>query len=191
MASDLAAGARTDLEVELCGDAHLSNFGSYATPERRLIFDLNDFDETLPGPFEWDVKRLVASFEVAGQHSAFTPAQRSEIVATVADEYRAGMAEFAGMTRLDVWYARMQAEDILNRWFGQADDARIASFQKVLAKGRKKTSSGAASRYTVQGPDGDLRVISDPPFVEPVGAASELPKKSKRGELGRKLSDTL
>ncbi len=180
MAHDLGTQDNTGLVAQLAGDAHLANFGGFATAERMMVFDLNDFDETLPGPFEWDVKRLVASFEVAGQHSAFTPAQRSGIVATVADEYRAGMAEFAGMTRLDVWYARMQAEDILNRWFGQADDARIASFQKVLAKGRKKTSAGAASRYTAQGPDGDLRVISDAPFVEPASELSGLDEAQVR-----------
>jgi uncharacterized protein (DUF2252 family) len=168
MAHDLGTQDSTGLIAQLAGDAHLANFGGFATAERLLVFDLNDFDETLPGPFEWDVKRLVASFEVAGQHNDFTPAQRSDVVAAAADEYRAGMAEFARMTRLDVWYARMQAEDILNRWVGQADDAHIASFQKVLAKGRKKTSARAASRYTTEGPDGELQVISDPPFVEPI-----------------------
>ena len=189
MAHDLGTQDNTGLVAQLAGDAHLANFGGFATAERMMVFDLNDFDETLPGPFEWDVKRLVASFEVAGQHSAFTPAQRSEIVATVADEYRAGMAEFAGMTRLDVWYARMQAEDILNRWFGQADDARIASFQKVLAKGRKKTSAGAASRYTTQGPDGDLRVISDPPFVEPISELSGMDEATVRSFIENVLSE--
>jgi uncharacterized protein (DUF2252 family) len=172
MAHDLGTQDSTGLIAQLAGDAHLANFGGFATAERLLVFDLNDFDETLPGPFEWDVKRLVASFEVAGQHNGFTPAQRREVVAAAADEYRAGMAEFAGMTRLDVWYARMQADDILNRWVGQADDAHIASFQKVLAKGRKKTSARAASRYTTEGPDGELRVISDPPFVEPISELS-------------------
>jgi uncharacterized protein (DUF2252 family) len=169
MANDLGTQDSTGLIVQLAGHAHLANFGGFATAERTLIFDLNDFDETLPGPFEWDVKRLVASFEVAGRHKKFSPEQRSEIIAAVASEYRNAMAEFAGMTRLDVWYARMQAEDIVNRWSGTADPARIASFQRTLAKGRKKTSAGAVSRYTTRGPDGDLRIISDPPFVEPIG----------------------
>jgi uncharacterized protein (DUF2252 family) len=169
MASDLGTQDSTGFTVQLAGDAHLANFGGFATAERTLVFDLNDFDETLPGPFEWDVKRLVASFEVAGRHNGFTPEQRAEIIAAVAQEYRNAMAEFAGMSRLDVWYARIQAEDIVNRWVGSAHPDRIASFQRTLAKGRRKTSAGAVSRYTTRGPDGELHIISDPPFVEPIG----------------------
>jgi uncharacterized protein (DUF2252 family) len=169
MANDLGTQGNTGLIVQLAGDAHLANFGGFATAERTLVFDLNDFDETLPGPFEWDVKRLVASFEVAGRNNGFTPEQRTQITAAVASEYRNAMAEFATMPRLDVWYARIQAEDIVNRWVGTAHPDRIASFQRTLAKGRKKTSARAVSRYTTQGPDGELRIISDPPFVEPIG----------------------
>ena len=180
MAHDLGKQASTGLVVQLAGDAHLANFGGYATAERTMVFDLNDFDETLPGPFEWDLKRLVASFEVAGRHNRYTPQQRASIVATVAEEYRKGMVEFAGKSRLDVWYARVQAEEILDRWAGRTDAAHIATFQKVLAKGRRKTSAGAASRYTTAGPDGELRVISDPPFVEPIGELSDLPEAEVR-----------
>jgi uncharacterized protein (DUF2252 family) len=168
MANDLGSQPSTGLTVQLAGDAHLANFGGFATAERTLVFDLNDFDETLPGPFEWDVKRLVASFEVAGRHLGFTPGQCGQVVAAAAGEYRNAMAEFADMSRLDVWYARIQVEDILIRWVGSVDAARIESFQRTLAKGRKKTSARAVSRYTTQGPDGDLQIISDPPFVEPI-----------------------
>ena len=168
MSHDLGSQGTTGLTVQLAGDAHLANFGGFATAERTLVFDLNDFDETLPGPFEWDVKRLVASFEVAGRHNGFTPTRRAQIVAAVASEYRNAMAEFAGMTRLDVWYARMQAEDVVNRWVVSNHPDRLASFQRTLAKGRKKTTARAVSRYTEQGPDGELRIISDPPFVEPL-----------------------
>ena len=168
MAHDLGAQPSTGLTVQLAGDAHLANFGGFATSERTLVFDLNDFDETLPGPFEWDVKRLAASFEIASRHNGFSPAQRARIVAAVASEYRSAMAEFAGMSRLDVWHARMQAEDILTRWVGSAHPGRIASFRRTLAKGRRRTSERAVSRYTTMGPDGELRVISDPPFVEPL-----------------------
>ncbi len=168
MANDLGSQPRTGLIVQLAGDAHLANFGGFATAERTLIFDLNDFDETLPGPFEWDVKRLVASFEVAGRHLGFTPAQRHVVVAAAAGEYRNAMTEFADMSRLDVWYARIQVEDILSRWVGSVDPGRIQSFQRTLAKGRRKTSARAVSRYTTAGPDGELQVISDPPFVEPI-----------------------
>ena len=183
MANDLGTQGNTGLTVQLAGDAHLANFGGFATAERTLVFDLNDFDETLPGPFEWDVKRLVASFEVAGRHNGFTPAQRAEIVAAVAMEYRSAMAEFAGMSRLDVWYARIQAEDIMNRWAGTADPERIASFQRVLAKGRKKTSAKAVSRYTTLGPDGDLQIISDPPFVEPIGQLAGMDETDVRSAV--------
>ena len=168
MANDLGTQAHTGLTVQLAGDAHLANFGGFATAERSLVFDLNDFDETLPGPFEWDVKRLVASFEVAARHLRFTREQSDVVLAAAAGEYRNAMAEFADMSRLDVWYARIQAEDILSRWASSADPARVESFQRTLSKGRKKTSARAVSRYTTMGPDGQLRVISDPPFVEPI-----------------------
>ncbi len=183
MANDLGTQARTGLTVQLAGDAHLANFGGFATAERSLVFDLNDFDETLPGPFEWDVKRLVASFEVAGRHLRFTRAQSDVILAAASGEYRNAMAGFADMPRLDVWYARIQAEDIVNRWAGSVDPARIESFQRTLAKGRKKTSARAVSRYTTAGPDGELQVISDPPFIEPI---SELvgPGRGPRPRVG-------
>ena len=151
MADDLGTQPRTGLTVQLAGDAHLANFGGFATAERSLVFDLNDFDETLPGPFEWDLKRLVASFEVAGRHRRFTRAQSDVVLAAAAGEYRNAMAGFAEMPRLDVWYARIQAEDILNRWAGAVDPARVESFQRTLAKGRKKTSAHAVSRYTTIG----------------------------------------
>ena len=183
MASDLGTQPRTGLTVQLAGDAHLANFGGYATAERSLVFDLNDFDETLPGPFEWDVKRLVASFEVAGRHLRFTREQCDLVVAAAAGEYRNAMAEFAGMARLDVWYARIQAEDILTKWAGSVDPARVESFRRTLAKGRKKTSARAMSRYTTMGPDGDLQVISDPPFVEPISALSDMGEAEVRSAV--------
>jgi uncharacterized protein (DUF2252 family) len=174
MANDLGTQARTGLTVQLAGDAHLANFGGFATAERSLVFDLNDFDETLPGPFEWDVKRLVTSFEVAARHLRFTREQSDVILAAVASEYRDAMAGFANMPRLDVWYARIQAEDILSRWAGAVDPAHVEAFQRNLAKGRKKTSARAVSRYTTMGPDGELRVISDPPFVEPISELADV-----------------
>jgi uncharacterized protein (DUF2252 family) len=103
MAADLAAEPRTELSVQLCGDAHLSNFGTYAAPDRRLVFSLNDFDETLPGPFEWDVKRLVASFEVAGRDQSFDGKDREAVNLATAQAYRTAMQELAGMKRLDTW----------------------------------------------------------------------------------------
>ena len=115
MAADLAPGPRTGLQVQLCGDAHLSNFGIFAAPDRRLVFSVNDFDETLPGPFEWDVLRLVASFEVAGRERGLTPKQRAAINLTVGRAYREAMRQFAQMRHLDVWYSRLDVDDVMRQ----------------------------------------------------------------------------
>ena len=112
MAADLAGTPRTGLHVQLCGDAHLSNFGGYAAPDRRLVFDINDFDETLPGPFEWDLKRLVASFAVAGRDRGFDAEHAARINLAVTRAYREAMAAFAAMRTLDVWYSRIDVEDL-------------------------------------------------------------------------------
>jgi uncharacterized protein (DUF2252 family) len=189
MATDLGTQVRTGLIVQLAGDAHLANFGGFATAERSMVFDLNDFDETLPGPFEWDVKRLVASFEVAARHLRFTRDQADVILAAAAGEYRNAMAEFADMSRLDVWYARIQAEDIVTRWAGSVDPARVESFQRTLAKGRKKTSARAVSRYTTTGPDGELRVISDPPFIEPISELAGIGEAEIRAAVDSILAE--
>src|SRR2546423_7746082 len=113
MAADLAATPSSGLKAQLCGDAHLSNFGAYAAPDRQLVFDLNDFDETLPGPWEWDVKRLAASLEIAGRALEFPPKVRRRIVTATVGEYRAAMRAFAGMRNLDVWYARLDIDPLL------------------------------------------------------------------------------
>jgi len=176
MANDLGSQVHTGMIVQLAGDAHLANFGGFATADRSMVFDVNDFDETLPGPFEWDVKRLVASFEVAGRHRQFTRKQSDVVLAAVAGSYRNAMAQFATMSRLDVWYARITAEDILDKFSSSVDPARVEDFRRTLAKGQKKTSARAVSRYTTQGPDGRLQIISDPPFVEPL---SELSSKGE------------
>src|SRR6202046_20566 len=110
MASDLAGTPVSGLAVQACGDAHLSNFGIYGSPERRLIFDVNDFDETLPGPWEWDVQRLEASLEIAARGNGFTGKQRRGIVVNAVGQYREAMRSFAAMTNLDVWYARAAVE---------------------------------------------------------------------------------
>src|SRR3954452_25384786 len=112
MAADLAGTARTGLNAQLCGDAHLSNFGAFAAPDRRLTFSVNDFDETLPGPFEWDVKRLVASFAVAGRDRGFDAKQRRAINRAVIGAYREGIRSFAAMRNLDLWYSRIDVDQI-------------------------------------------------------------------------------
>src|SRR5215212_4534452 len=113
MAADLAQGPRTDLNTQLCGDAHLSNFGLFASPERRLVFDLNDFDETHPGPFEWDVKRLATSLEIAGRDNGYAAKQRRQIVLSAVRAYRTAMRDFAGQTNLEVWYSHRAVQQDL------------------------------------------------------------------------------
>jgi uncharacterized protein (DUF2252 family) len=167
MASDLAGTARSGLQVQLCGDAHLMNFGAFGSPERRLVFDINDFDETAPGPFEWDVKRLAASFAIAGRDNGFSEKDRRRSLVTVAQSYRTSMATFAGMNNLDVWYSAL---DI---------DAWLATTGKdVKAKARKRAEASAAKARTRDSHqaynkltrlvDGEPRIISDPPLIEPI-----------------------
>src|SRR4051812_17467275 len=110
MAADLGAQPDSGLRVQACGDAHLSNFGGFASPRRAMQFDINDFDETNPGPFEWDVKRLVTSFQIAARSNAFSEKEKRLVVNTVARSYRAAMVQFAAMTNLDVWYAHLDVE---------------------------------------------------------------------------------
>ena len=113
MAADLATTPVSGLRVQACGDAHLSNFGTFAAPDRRLVFDLNDFDESLPGPWEWDVKRLAASFAIAGRENGFKAKQRREAVLTAVGNYREAMRGFASLSDLEVWYARLDVESLL------------------------------------------------------------------------------
>jgi uncharacterized protein (DUF2252 family) len=167
MASDLASVPRTALDVQLCGDAHLSNFGVYAAPDRRLVFDLNDFDETLPGPFEWDLKRLVASFAVAGRDRGFAPDQRASVNRKVSSAYRETMRGYAEMRNLDVWYSRVNVDDVVQRVVAVASAKQLSRFEKNLAKSRSKDSLRAFEKLT-QLVDGELRIVSDPPVIVPI-----------------------
>jgi uncharacterized protein (DUF2252 family) len=178
MAADLNASPRTGLTVQLCGDAHLSNFGAYAAPDRRLIFSVNDFDETLPGPFEWDVKRLVASFAVAGRDRGFDARQRKAINKTVGRAYRESMAEFAALGKFELWYARIDVDGIFERLVGQASPKDIKRFERNVAKTRSKDSIKALGKLT-QLVDGQPRIVGDPPLIVPVediAGADELPQ---------------
>src|SRR6476660_5014124 len=143
MAWDLSRTPTTGLRVQCGGDAHLSNFGVFAAPDRRLVFDLNDFDETLPAPFEWDVKRLVASFVVAGRDNEHRPKEQRAAARAATAAYRATMAELATMRFLDVWYARVDVDEALSRLAPSADKATLKAAQKNLAKARKRTSLGS------------------------------------------------
>jgi len=167
MAADLADLPRTRLLAQLCGDAHLSNFGVFAAPDRRMTFSVNDFDETLPGPFEWDVKRLVASFAVAGRELGYTARQRESVNLVVIRSYREAMRTFAGMRTLDLWYARLDVEDIGPRLAAEVSSAAVRRFQRGLARARTKDSLKAFSELT-ELVDGEVRIASDPPTVVPV-----------------------
>ena len=163
MAADLAGTPTAGLDVQLCGDAHLSNFGVFASPERTLLFDLNDFDETLPGPFEYDVKRMSASFAIAGRNNGFSAADaRSAAGASVA-AYRKAMHGFAEMGTMDVWYARLPADQILS---AAGSTARNKQERKVVAKAKTRDSLQALSKLS-EVVDGQRRIISDPPVLIP------------------------
>ena len=167
MAADLGGETHTGLEVQLCGDAHLVNFGGFASPERDLLFDVNDFDETHPGPFEWDLKRLLASIEVAARSREMNDGERSTILGQASRQYRQAMAEFAGMHNLDIWYAKLDSAGIVARWGTEVGAAALKSFSRVAAKAETKDRLKASAKLTHL-VDGELRFLSDPPLLVPV-----------------------
>ena len=183
MASDLADVPRTGLQVQLCGDAHLSNFGIYAAPDRRLVFDVNDFDETLPGPFEWDLKRLVASFAVAGRDRGFDAKQRQTINRAVTQAYRKAMKSFAGMDTLALWYARIEVDQIVELFRSQAGKKQRKQANRDIGKARTKDSLAAFAKLTHL-VDGEPRIVSNPPLIVPV---EELVQPGTRGGHGEFL----
>src|SRR4249920_3151349 len=148
MAADLAGTPASGLRVQLCGDAHLSNFGAFASPERNLVFDVNDFDETLPGPFEWDVKRLAASLAVAGRDNGFSAKARRKIILAAAAGYRTAMRGFAEQPLLDVWYAHLDIEEAIGRFRSQMKAKRFKKAEKLLAKAHTKDSTKALGKLT-------------------------------------------
>ncbi len=167
MASDLATTPVSGIQVQLCGDAHLSNFGGYASPDRTLVFDLNDFDETLPGPWEWDVKRLVTSVEIAARDRGYGDRKRRKIVVATSRAYRTAMREFASAGLLDVWYSRMTPADIRDRWGSSAGPKVHKALDRMVEKAVHKDSVRATSKLTgVVG--GRRRFLSDPPLLVPV-----------------------
>jgi hypothetical protein len=167
MASDLSGGPRTGLHTQLCGDAHLSNFGAFASPDRRMVFSINDFDETLPGPFEWDVKRLVTSFAVAARDRDFDEKLRQTITLEVGRSYRATMSEFAEMGNLDRWYARIDLEQLFAKFAGELSPEQVKRLEKNVEKARAKDSMKAFGKLTAL-VEGELRIVGDPPLVTPV-----------------------
>jgi uncharacterized protein (DUF2252 family) len=167
MAADLDGTPTSGLTAQLCGDAHLSNFGAFASPDRELVFDVNDFDETLPGPWEWDVKRLAASFSVAGRDRGFPVRERRRIVAAMAAEYRAAMRRLAALGNLEVWYTKIDVATVAERWATAAGEKEVKAFRRNLAKTRAKDRMRALSKLTHE-VDGQLRIVSEPPLIVPL-----------------------
>ena len=172
MAADLAATPQSGVTVQLCGDAHLSNFGLFGSPERRMLFDINDFDETLPGPWEWDVKRLAASFEVMGRDRGFSPADRRDIVMAGVKEYRDRMREAAGMRSLDAWYEHLEAGMLLKLVHKEVRVKRVSkkearATEEMVAKARTRDSTRVFARRADE-VDGEPRIVADPPLIIPI-----------------------
>lgn len=162
MAADLASGPRTDITVQLCGDAHLSNFGMFSSPERRLVFDINDFDETLPGPFEWDVKRLAASVVVAGRNNRFDKKSNRKMARAATSGYRRAIETAAAMNPLDLFYYRLEVEDVAETLAtAKSDRRRLAKKRK---KSARKNSLGALGKLT-DVVDGRRVIVSNPPLI--------------------------
>ena len=172
MASDLAATPRSGVTVQLCGDAHLSNFGVFGSPERQLMFDINDFDETLPGPWEWDVKRLAASFEIAGRDLGFAAADRRAVVMAGVREYRERMREAAAMRTLDAWYQHMNVDQIASWISAEVRNKRLGKQEakeaaQDIAKARTRDSVRVFAKRTGE-IGGELRIVRDPPLITPI-----------------------
>jgi len=172
MAADLAGTPVSGITTQICGDAHLSNFGVFGTPERRLVFDMNDFDETLPGPWEWDVKRLAASFEVAGRSRGFTDEERHEINLLVVRGYRERMLQAADSGVLDAWYDQLDTDRFVafleeERKRKQLGEKQLKRTDAALAKARTKDSTRAVAKLT-EVVDGSLRITADPPLIVPI-----------------------
>ena len=173
MAGDLNETPNAGLTVQLCGDAHLSNFGVFASPERTLVFDLNDFDETLPGPFEYDVKRMAASFTIAARNNGFTKSDARVATTASVRAYRDAMANFADADTMDIWYAHISADDLLQAMRRAAPELK-GSERKRLEKQAEKAAEKAHTRDSLQAlsklaeyVDGQYRIVSQPPIIVP------------------------
>jgi uncharacterized protein (DUF2252 family) len=179
MASDLARTPSPRMDAQLCGDAHLANFGTFATPERNLVFDTNDFDETLPGPWEWDVKRLASSLEIAGRSNGFSEDDRRGIVLDAVRSYQDAMSSFATRRNLDVWYARMDVEPALTEYEKHLSSKGVKRSREAIAKARGRTSEKAWEKLTHL-VHGEPRIVADPPLIVPL---SDLFSRADRSKL--------
>jgi uncharacterized protein (DUF2252 family) len=167
MAHDLTATPRSGMNVQCCGDAHLSNFGVYASPERRLVFDINDFDETLPGPWEWDVKRLAVSMLIAARDNGYRVKDQEQVVLDTVEQYRLAVREFAGMSNLEVWYTHLEVEVLLAERASQFKPAQVKRTEKNLAKARTRDSMSTYAKLT-EAVDGEARIVDQSPLIVPL-----------------------
>jgi uncharacterized protein (DUF2252 family) len=179
MAHDLAGTPRTGPTVQCCGDAHLLNFGVFGSPERRLVFDVNDFDETLPGPWEWDVKRLAASMLIAGADNGFASKHQDRVVLETVAAYRVAMREFAAMRNLEVWYAHLDIEAALKQFAHRHDAKVVKRAEAQLAKARTRDSMAALAKLT-HVVDGEVRIVDQSPLIVP---AAQLAAESGSEEI--------
>ncbi len=186
MAGDLASTPRSGLTVQCCGDAHLSNFGVFASPERRLMFDLNDFDETLPGPWEWDVKRLTVSMLIAARDNGYAVKDQDQVVLDTVESYRTAMAGFAAMNNLDVWYSHLDIEAALKELGPQLKPSQIKRTKKALAKARTKDSLSAFSKLTRM-VDGEPRIVAEPPLIVPIHDLAQGDERTEMFEAMQEL----
>ena len=183
MAHDLAATPRSGLIVQCCGDAHLSNFGVFASPERALVFDLNDFDETLPGPWEWDLKRLAVSMLIAARDNGFRVKDQEQIVLDTVEGYRTAMRGFAGMKNLEVWYSHLDIEQRINELAPQFAQRQVKRTERLVAKARTKDSMAAFSKLT-EIVDGRARIVDESPLIVPLRVLAP-------GETGEQIFERL
>ncbi len=189
MASDLSTTPVTKIKTQICGDAHISNFGLFLSPERRTVFDINDFDETVLGPWEWDVKRLAASVEICGRDNGFSKSERKKAVRSCVSGYREAMATFASMNNLDMWYAHLDV-DALNDTIMANSDAATAKAAKKITKKSKGKNNARAVRKLTEIVDGKLRIVSNPPLIVPMrDIAQELASSNEGGHLVSLLGD--
>jgi uncharacterized protein (DUF2252 family) len=188
MAADLASTPVSGFAVQACGDAHLSNFGLYASPERALVFDLNDFDETLPGPWEWDLKRLAASLEVAGRENGYPAGKRRKIVTAAVRRYRDAMRGFADQAILAVWYARADISELREQVGPQLSKRDQERADRSVAKARTRDSMQALSKLT-RPVEGRPRIVADPPLVVPL--ADLVPAEADQARVRAEIADLM
>jgi uncharacterized protein (DUF2252 family) len=189
MAADLARTPRSGITVQVCGDAHLSNFGLFGTPERELAFDINDFDETLPGPWEWDIKRLVASLAIAGRNNGFADAERHRVAVASVAQYRTAMSEYAKMGNLDVWYAKLAVQDGLPEVRASLDPKTLKQAERTVEKARTRDNLQAFEKLTRQ-VNGERRIISDPPLIVPIDELVSPEEATRFAEASHELIRT-